>query len=287
MQSTKGLSFSHNRNQGSRTLHHAVRTCRGASGLCIRCPIQHPSPPSPVQIEAQVGCQQHRTPTEYVAHACQPSFLASAAFHCCDLRLRTHQHSAHAPYAAHLTHAKRPDAHSEYCYLITGVLWARSSSHGGRWGPPCVQHHGGAQADDQGDGAGQLQVLCWTAACWAVPQGAAGFSWQQHIQASAPLRQSHSPCLGCPCMQCFSSVVGPNGSGKSNVIDAMLFVFGRRAKQVHGGHCRSPPGPCLRLSSAGSCPATPCVNCCSAQHVPSSRSHTNDPQHLPAAPGMG
>ena len=32
--------------------------------------------------------------------------------------------------------------------------------------------------------------------------------------------------------QNFSSVVGPNGSGKSNVIDAMLFVFGKRAKQV-------------------------------------------------------
>ena len=32
--------------------------------------------------------------------------------------------------------------------------------------------------------------------------------------------------------QSFSSVVGPNGSGKSNVIDAMLFVFGKRAKQV-------------------------------------------------------
>ncbi|GBF90732.1 structural maintenance protein of chromosomes [Raphidocelis subcapitata] len=30
----------------------------------------------------------------------------------------------------------------------------------------------------------------------------------------------------------FSAVVGPNGSGKSNVIDAMLFVFGRRAKQL-------------------------------------------------------
>ena len=30
----------------------------------------------------------------------------------------------------------------------------------------------------------------------------------------------------------FSSVVGPNGSGKSNVIDAMLFVFGKRANQV-------------------------------------------------------
>lgn len=37
-----------------------------------------------------------------------------------------------------------------------------------------------------------------------------------------------------PLAQCFSCVVGPNGSGKSNVIDAMLFVFGRRAKQVCG-----------------------------------------------------
>ncbi len=30
----------------------------------------------------------------------------------------------------------------------------------------------------------------------------------------------------------FSSIVGPNGSGKSNVIDAMLFVFGKRAKKL-------------------------------------------------------
>lgn len=30
----------------------------------------------------------------------------------------------------------------------------------------------------------------------------------------------------------FSSIIGPNGSGKSNVIDAMLFVFGRRAKAL-------------------------------------------------------
>lgn len=30
----------------------------------------------------------------------------------------------------------------------------------------------------------------------------------------------------------FSSIVGPNGSGKSNIIDAMLFVFGRRAQQL-------------------------------------------------------
>jgi len=29
-----------------------------------------------------------------------------------------------------------------------------------------------------------------------------------------------------------TSVVGPNGSGKSNVIDAMLFVFGKKAKQM-------------------------------------------------------
>ncbi|CAI5484845.1 unnamed protein product [Closterium sp. Yama58-4] len=35
-----------------------------------------------------------------------------------------------------------------------------------------------------------------------------------------------------PFHKCFSSVVGPNGSGKSNVIDAMLFVFGKRAKQL-------------------------------------------------------
>eukprot|EP00052_Salpingoeca_macrocollata_P017972 m.147220 g.147220 ORF g.147220 m.147220 type:complete len:1291 (-) comp20562_c0_seq1:30-3902(-) len=35
-----------------------------------------------------------------------------------------------------------------------------------------------------------------------------------------------------PFHKCFSSVVGPNGSGKSNVIDAMLFVFGKRAKQI-------------------------------------------------------
>jgi len=29
--------------------------------------------------------------------------------------------------------------------------------------------------------------------------------------------------------------VGPNGSGKSNVIDALLFVFGKRAKQARRG----------------------------------------------------
>lgn len=35
-----------------------------------------------------------------------------------------------------------------------------------------------------------------------------------------------------PFHKCFSSIVGPNGSGKSNVIDAMLFVFGKRASKL-------------------------------------------------------
>jgi structural maintenance of chromosome 4 len=35
-----------------------------------------------------------------------------------------------------------------------------------------------------------------------------------------------------PFHKCFSSIVGANGSGKSNVIDAMLFVFGKRAKKL-------------------------------------------------------
>ncbi|MED6165362.1 Structural maintenance of chromosomes protein 4 [Stylosanthes scabra] len=35
-----------------------------------------------------------------------------------------------------------------------------------------------------------------------------------------------------PFNKSFTAVVGPNGSGKSNVIDAMLFVFGKRAKQI-------------------------------------------------------
>ncbi|XXG84792.1 hypothetical protein AAC387_Pa11g0019 [Persea americana] len=35
-----------------------------------------------------------------------------------------------------------------------------------------------------------------------------------------------------PFHKSFTAVVGPNGSEKSNVIDAMLFVFGKRAKQM-------------------------------------------------------
>jgi len=35
-----------------------------------------------------------------------------------------------------------------------------------------------------------------------------------------------------PLHKCFSAVVGPNGSGKSNMIESLLFVFGKRAKQM-------------------------------------------------------
>ncbi|GMH75726.1 hypothetical protein TrRE_jg1036, partial [Triparma retinervis] len=35
-----------------------------------------------------------------------------------------------------------------------------------------------------------------------------------------------------PFHKCFTSIVGPNGSGKSNNIDAMLFVFGKKAKKL-------------------------------------------------------
>eukprot|EP00002_Diphylleia_rotans_P027572 TRINITY_DN5532_c0_g1_i1.p1 TRINITY_DN5532_c0_g1~~TRINITY_DN5532_c0_g1_i1.p1 ORF type:complete len:1225 (+),score=318.81 TRINITY_DN5532_c0_g1_i1:52-3726(+) len=35
-----------------------------------------------------------------------------------------------------------------------------------------------------------------------------------------------------PFHKSFTSIVGANGSGKSNVIDALLFVFGKRAKQI-------------------------------------------------------
>ena len=30
----------------------------------------------------------------------------------------------------------------------------------------------------------------------------------------------------------FNSVVGPNGSGKSNLMESLLFVFGKRAKKM-------------------------------------------------------
>lgn len=41
-----------------------------------------------------------------------------------------------------------------------------------------------------------------------------------------------------PLHHCFSAIVGPNGSGKSNVIDAILFVFGKQAKQLRLGSAK-------------------------------------------------
>jgi structural maintenance of chromosome 4 len=35
-----------------------------------------------------------------------------------------------------------------------------------------------------------------------------------------------------PFHKSFSAIVGPNGSGKSNVIDALQFVFGKRAAKI-------------------------------------------------------
>ena len=35
-----------------------------------------------------------------------------------------------------------------------------------------------------------------------------------------------------PLHKCFTAVVGPNGSGKSNLIECLLFVFGKRAKRM-------------------------------------------------------
>jgi structural maintenance of chromosome 4 len=35
-----------------------------------------------------------------------------------------------------------------------------------------------------------------------------------------------------PLHKCFTTVVGPNGSGKSNLIEALLFVFAKRASKM-------------------------------------------------------
>ena len=39
-------------------------------------------------------------------------------------------------------------------------------------------------------------------------------------------------CIIYCLVQNFTAIVGPNGSGKSNVIDALLFVFGYRARKI-------------------------------------------------------
>lgn len=92
------------------------------------------------------------------------------------------------------------------------------------------------------------------------------------LQARMLRTRSH-PMWWWLSVQCFSAVVGPNGSGKSNVIDAMLFVFGRRAKQVRGAakpctHCRGVGRLCswhpVHQLLAQSLPTD--VHCSRAQH---------------------
>ena len=81
------------------------------------------------------------------------------------------------------------------------------------------------------------------------------YAGAQHVGPFHKVGTESTGCIACLgalaevawFSQSFTSVVGPNGSGKSNVIDAMLFVFGKRAKQVCSGegaacfsslHCR-------------------------------------------------
>jgi structural maintenance of chromosome 4 len=56
-----------------------------------------------------------------------------------------------------------------------------------------------------------------------------------------------------PFHKCFSAVVGPNGSGKSNVIDALLFVFGKRATKLRFKKVRE----LIHKNSSASAAATP------------------------------
>ena len=61
-------------------------------------------------------------------------------------------------------------------------------------------------------------------------------------------------------------MVGPNGSGKSNVIDAMLFVFGKRAKQVCCFLYKRPYAPAGGVQRHGTTALCGCT-CFSIRHV--------------------
>ena len=52
-----------------------------------------------------------------------------------------------------------------------------------------------------------------------------------HLEAENFKSYAGKKTIG-PFQQKFTCIIGPNGSGKSNVIDAMLFVFGYRAKKI-------------------------------------------------------
>ncbi|CAM9212536.1 unnamed protein product, partial [Ectocarpus sp. 8 AP-2014] len=96
---------------------------------------------------------------------------------------------------------------------------------------------GETEQEDGGPAAGDTQQATTAAAAEAAPP-------QQREEPPAPARllitkmemENFKSYGGLreigPFHKCFSSIVGPNGSGKSNVIDAMLFVFGKRAKKL-------------------------------------------------------
>jgi hypothetical protein len=54
-----------------------------------------------------------------------------------------------------------------------------------------------------------------------------------------------------PFHKSFSSVVGPNGSGKSNVIDAMLFVFGKKSSKLRLNKVSAAAAPAARGQGDG------------------------------------
>ncbi|XP_061355125.1 structural maintenance of chromosomes protein 4 [Gastrolobium bilobum] len=70
----------------------------------------------------------------------------------------------------------------------------------------------------------------------SVPNSARGRSTRPRLFIKEMVMRNFKSYAGeqrvGPFHKSFSAVVGPNGSGKSNVIDAMLFVFGKRAKQM-------------------------------------------------------
>eukprot|EP01135_Chromosphaera_perkinsii_P000185 Nk52_evm6s39 gene=Nk52_evmTU6s39 len=72
-----------------------------------------------------------------------------------------------------------------------------------------------------------------------LPQGESHKATDERLMITKLVLENFKSYAGTqevgPFHKCFSSVVGPNGSGKSNVIDSLLFVFGRRAKDIRSG----------------------------------------------------
>ena len=71
----------------------------------------------------------------------------------------------------------------EYCITKPLRFWLGAGAAPGDHGEPRAQ----AAPDDQADGSGELQIVCGSSVCWALPQGAwrrAAGTWHQ---CAAPL----------------------------------------------------------------------------------------------------